>query len=99
MAKSNGSTVGGLLLLGLLGTFTWPSSPVSLWVIGTFIVHWSLRIASERLRQARLAGKQGLIRALFEITSGALSRSVAYVGIGITVVAVAQAALWLGAQW
>src|SRR5215831_7695539 len=99
MAKSNGSSFVGLLLLGLLGTFTWLSWPVSLWVIGTFIVHWSLRSASERLRQARLAGKQGLIRALFEITSGALSRSVAYVGIGITVVAVAQAALWLGAQW
>src|SRR5262245_15586632 len=69
--------------------------------LGDWHLHCSLAPTQlvRMLRQARLAGKQGLIRALFEITSGTLSRSVAYVGIGIAVVAVAQAALWLGAQW
>jgi hypothetical protein len=99
MAKLNESSFVGLLLLGLLGTFAWLSWPVSLWVLCAFIVHWGLRSVAERLRQARLAGKQGLIRALLEITSGTLSRSVAYVGAGIALVALAQAALWLSAQW
>jgi hypothetical protein len=99
MAKSDGSSFVGLLLLGLLGTFAWLSWPLSLWVLCAFIVHWGFRSVADRLKQARLTGKQGLIRALLEITSGTLSRSVAYVGAGIALVALAQAALWLGAQW
>jgi len=99
MAKSNGSSFVGLLLLGVLGILAWLSWPVSLWVLAVLIVHWCLRSMTERLRQARLAGKSGLLRALLEISGGTLSRSVIYVGAGITLVAVAQAALWLGAQW
>jgi hypothetical protein len=99
MATSNPSSFVGLLLLGMLGTLAWLSWPVSLWVLAAFIAHWGLRSMAERLMRARLAGRQGLIRALLEITSGTLSRSVAYVGAGIALVALAQAGLWLGAQW
>src|SRR5262245_37563958 len=99
MATSIRSSFVGLLLLGMLGTLAWLSWPVSLWVLAAFIAHWGLRSMAERLMRARLAGKQGLTRALLEITGGTLSRSVAYVGVGIALVALAQAGLWLGAQW
>jgi len=99
MAKSNISSFVGLLILGLLGTMAWLSWPVSLWVLAAFIIHWALRNLTEGLTRSRRAGKGGLTRVLLEAASGSLSRSVAYVGAGIALVALAQAALWLGAQW
>src|SRR5262249_7906266 len=100
MATSNRlSAFVGLLLLGMLGTLAWLSWPVSLWVLAAFIAHWHLHGMAGRLRRGRLAGRQGLTRVFLEITGSTLSRAVAYVGAGIALVALAQAGLWLGAQW
>src|SRR5215475_7765350 len=98
MATSNASSsFVGLLLLALLGFSSWVSWPVSLWVGAAFILHWALRTLAERL--ARAPARGGLLRALLAACSAALSRSVAWVGAGIALVAAAQAGLWLGAQW
>jgi hypothetical protein len=88
----------GLLLLAGVALFVWSSWPTSIWVGLAFIVYWMLRKTADRLKKAREAGRRGLLRILAEAAAASLAQSVAWIGLGIFLVAVAQIVLWAGSQ-
>jgi hypothetical protein len=88
----------GLLLLAGIGLFAWLFWPVSIWLAVAFAARWALRTAASRLKRSRERGRRSLLRVLAEAVAGALAEAVTYVGIGIFLVAVAQAILWGGSQ-
>jgi hypothetical protein len=65
-----------------------------LWVLAAFFLHWLLRTIADRLESDRATGKRNLVRVTAEITARSFSHAVAYVGFGVSLVGLAQAALW-----
>src|SRR5262252_3690312 len=84
------------MLLAAAAGFVWLAWPVSLWVVGAFLLHWLLRTAAERLENDRKLGLRGLLRATAEVAAHNLSHCIVSVGFGIFLVGVAQAVLWAG---
>jgi hypothetical protein len=86
------------MLLAAAAGFVWLAWPVSLWVVGAFLLHWLLRTAAERLENDRKLGLRGLLRATAEVAAHTLSHCIVSVGFGIFLVGVAQAVLWAGSN-
>src|SRR5262245_31364128 len=86
--------VRSVIFVGLIA-LAWVTWPVSGWLLGAYALHWALLVVAGMLyRPGRLAAA----RRVAAHTAYALSRSVAYVAFGILLVAIAQGALWAGAQ-
>lgn len=83
-----------VLLLAAVGGGAWLTWPVSLWLLGAFATHWALRTFADRLERVRQEGKRGLLAVTAEIGARSLAHAVAYVGVGIFLVAIAQGVLW-----
>jgi hypothetical protein len=81
------------ILIGAIAV-GWVTWPVSAWLVGAYALHWTLSVVAGRLQRP---GKRPAFRSVVSHAARGLARSVSYVGVGILVVAVAQAALWTGA--
>src|SRR4051812_15922558 len=87
-----------LLLLAVLGVFTWFAWPVSLWLLVAFLAHWALREIAARIEAGPDAAKRSLWRTATQIAIRSLLNPIAYVGVGIFLVAIAQTVLWTWSQ-
>jgi hypothetical protein len=86
------------LVLAAAAVFAWLAWPVSLWILGAFLVHWALRALADHLEAERQRGERGLLRAAGEIASRSLCHAVGYIGFGVFLVGLAQAVLWAGSN-
>src|SRR5262245_6856200 len=90
-------TVRTVIFVGLIA-LAWVTWPVSAWLFGAYALHWALLVIAGMLYRPGRQGRPGAVRRVAAHSAYGLSRSVAYVGVGICLVAVAQGALWIGAQ-
>lgn len=86
------------ILLASLGFLVWAAAPVSFWLLGILVAHTLFRNRADALAQGRAYGRPGLFRILLEVTLRALSRSSAWVALGVGLICVMQAALWLASK-
>jgi hypothetical protein len=82
------------ILVALLA-LGWVAWPVSAWLLGAYVLHWILSYLANILNRP---GRLPAFRRVVAHAARGLARSVAYVGFGIFLVALAQTLLWGGAQ-